>query len=236
MKNAFLSMTGAVSIALTASAASAQPALLLNGEFQLYKPGEPTVTAELTGGYVPWNGVIPPTNLSIINGSANYSDGTSGSTVDLPGWTKIQGNTDILHNGPEGSLALNTFAAWGGRSRVQSTPATVGVGANTTYTITAQIDGPDGGPIEGELAFHLMAGSVQLTADEALPSFTGGLGFQTITRTYTIVSLPVGVSAGAPLTVVLGVGDNNNFGNRMIWDNVKLIADPPDPGTLIVVR
>ncbi len=240
MKNAFLSMTGAVSIALTAFAASAQPALLFNGGFEIYKPGTAyTVAGTLDGGlfqsYV--KGVGDNRDVIGAVGSVTWDDATTSSTADLPGWVSIHGSgTDTAINGVGGSEGLNVFAAWGGRVRVQSTPTTAGFGANTTYTITAQIDGPAGGPIEGELAFHLMAGSVQLTADEELPSFTGGLGFQTITRTYTIGGLPTGVSSGDPLTIVIGVGDNNTFGNRMIWDNVELIADPPEPGTLIVVR
>jgi hypothetical protein len=218
-------------VALTAFAASAQAALLLNGNFEIYKPGTGyTVAGTLNGSlfdsYVKGVG----NGLSVIGpvSTVTWDDATTGSAVDLPGWVSIHGgNPDTATNGVGGSEGLNIFAAWGvGHDRVQSSVTTALVGANTTYTITAQIDGPAGGPIEGPLAFHLMAGTVQLTADAALTSFTGGLGFQTITRTYTIGALPDGVSAGDPLTVVIGVEDANNRGERMIWDNVALIPEP----------
>jgi hypothetical protein len=212
--------------ALTAFAASAPAALLSNGGFDIYKPGTGyTVAGTLTGtlfqSYV--QGVGDARNVVGAIGTVTWDDATTGSTADLPGWVSIHGgNPDTGTNGVGGSEGLNIFAAWGGQQRVQSTVTTAVIAANTTYTITAQIDGPAGGPIEGGLAFHLVAGNVQLTADAALPSFTGGVGFQTITRTYTIAALPDGVSAGDPLTVVLGVEDTNTLGNRMIWDDVVL--------------
>lgn len=219
--------------ALTAFATSAQAAVLLNGSFDIYKPGTGyTVAGTLDGGvfasYV--QGVGDGRNVAGTTGTVTWDDATTGSTADLPGWSSIHGgNPDTATNGVGGSTGLNIFAAWGGQARVQSSVTTALIAANSTYTITAQIDGPAGGPIEGDLAFHLMAGTVQLTADAALPSFTGGLGFQTITRTYTIGALPGGVSAGDPLTVVLGVEDTNTLGNRMIWDNVVLIPEPSTP-------
>jgi hypothetical protein len=213
--------------ALTAFAASAQAASLLNGGFDIYKPGTGyTVAGTLDGGgafdsYV--QGVGDGRTVTGSVGTVTWADATTGSTADLPGWVSINGgNPDTGKNGVGGSTGLNIFAAWGGQQRVQSSVTTAVIAANTTYTITAQIDGGAGSPIEGDLAFHLMAGAVQLTADAALPLFTGGLGFQTITRTYTIGALPGGVSAGDPLTVVLGVENTNTNGDRMIWDNVVL--------------
>jgi len=77
-----------------------------------------------------------------------------------------------------------------------------------------------------------MANGIQLTANAPLPAFTGGLGFQAISRTYDLSVLPGGVNAGDPLTIVLGVEDNNTIGNRMIWDNVDLV---PEPATMILL-
>jgi hypothetical protein len=219
--------------ALTAFAASAPAAVLLNGGFEIYKPGTSyTVTGTLNGtlfqSYV--QGLGDGRNVTGAVGTVTWADATTGNTADLPGWLSIHGgNPDTGTNGVGGSEGLNIFASWGGQQRVQSSVTTALIAANTTYTITAQIDGPAGGPIEGDLAFHLMAGTVQLTADAALPSFAGGLGFQTITRTYTIGALPGGVSAGDPLTVVLGVENTNTLGNRMIWDDVVLIPEPSTP-------
>jgi hypothetical protein len=219
---------------LTSFAAYAQAEPLLNGGFEIYKPESGYTVAGTLDGPGPFDsyvqGVGDGRNVTGSVGTVTWADATTGSTADLPGWVSIHGgNPDTGKNGVGGSTGLNIFAAWGGQQRVQSTVTTAVIAANTTYTITAQIDGPAGGPIEGGLAFHLMAGTVQLTADAALPSFTGGLGFQTITRTYTIGALPDGVSAGDPLTVVLGVEDTNTLGNRMIWDDVVLEVESSPP-------
>ena len=98
------------------------------------------------------------------------------------------------------------------------------------------VDGPSGGPIEGDLAFHLLADGVVLTATAPLALLTGSVGFQEISRTYDATSLAGHV--GESLTVIIGVEDSNNFGNRMIWDNISLTvgASAFDPGTVITVR
>jgi hypothetical protein len=196
--------------------------LVPNGEFQFYKPGEPDVTAEITGGWVPWNGVISPTNLTILGGgSANYSDSTTGSTVDLPGWKKIRGNADVFGNGPAGSNAFNAFGSWGGQTRIESAEPLGTVQAGGVYTISVMVGGPDTGPIEGPLAFHLLADGVQLTPTSSVePTLPNGGAFQLISRTYEGAALADHV--GASLTIVLGVEDDNAIGNRVIFDDVSI--------------
>lgn len=219
-------------LALLPFAFPVQAALVSGGDFQLYKPGEPTVTAALTEGWVSWNGVIPPTDLSINNGSADYSDGTSGSTVDLLGWTKIQGNVDITANGPGGSLALNVFAAWGGQSRVASASSLGTITGGLDYTISAMIGGPDTGPIQGPLAFHLLADGAELTPTSSVdPSVPNNGEFQTISRTYEAADLAGFV--GQEMTIVVGVTDDNEIGNRVIFDDVSLDA-VPEPGSSLL--
>lgn len=201
---------------------SAGAELVPGGDFQLYKPGEPTVTAELTGGWVPWNGVIPPTALNILGGaSANYSDGTTGTTVDLLGWKKIRGNADILGNGPGGSLAFNAFGSWGGQTRIESAESLGTVQAGGVYTISVMVGGPETGPIQGPLAFHLLADGVRLTPTSAVePTLPNGGAFQKISRTYEGAAIADHI--GASLTIVLGVEDDNAIANRVIFDDVAI--------------
>jgi hypothetical protein len=210
---------------------SAGAELLPGGDFQLHKPGDSGVTAELTGGWVPWNGVIPPTNLSISGGgSANYSDSTTGTKVDLPGWTKIRGNADILGNGPGGSLAFNAFGSWGGQTRIRSASSLGTVQADGIYTISVMVGGPDTGPIQGPLAFHLLADGVQLTPTFVVdPTLPNGGAFQKISRTYG--GAAIADHLGKSLTIVLGVEDTNATGNRVIFDNVSIerIGTGPTP-------
>ena len=219
-------------VALLSFAAASQAAVIAGGDFQLYKPGEPTVTATLTGGWVPWNGVVPPTNLSISGGaSANYSDGTTGTTVDLLGWTKIQGNVDILDNGPGGSTAINFYGSWGGQSRAVSASSLGAIAPGMDYTISAMIGGPGTGPIGGPLAFHLLANGVELVPSSAVNPDTSG-NFQTISRTYDAAALAGFV--GQQMTIVVGVADGNTIGNRVIFDDVSLVAIP-EPTTPLLL-
>ncbi|MDG1073271.1 MAG: PEP-CTERM sorting domain-containing protein [Akkermansiaceae bacterium] len=214
-------------------------AAVINSGFQLTKGGLNVIT-DSAGGTNPFasysQGVGPGVNVAGGN-TVIYDDlTTSGGPVDMLGWTSVNGgNSDAGTNGVGGSQGLNIFAAWGGNQRiVGATSDTITTGSS--WTISAQIDGPAGGPIEGDLAFYLMANGVQLTADAPLISFTGGLGFQTITRTYTNVALPGGVSDGDALTVMIGVEDTNGKGNRMIWDNVELSgAAIPEPSSALLL-
>lgn len=201
---------------------SAGAELVPNGDFQLYKPGEPTVTAELTGGWAPWNGVIPPIDLNIMGGaSANYSDGTTGTTVDLPGWVKIQGNSDLLTNGPDGSIAFNAFGSWGGQTRIETEASLGTIQASGVYTISVMVGGPEGGPIGGPLAFHLVADGIQLTPTSSVdPTFPTNGAFQEISRTYEGAAIADHI--GASLTIILGVEGDNTLPNRVIFDDVTI--------------
>ena len=198
------------------------------GGFQLYQPGSTTVTAELTGGYVPWPTSIPnptdPTSLTINGGSANYSDSTTGTKVDLLGWSKIQGSADILNNGPGGSVALNCFAAWGGDTRVETTGSLHTITTGEIITISVDVSGGPGGPMAGPLAFHLYANGSLVTPSSSVN--VSGEASKTISRTYGPAALAGHI--GATTKIVLGVEDANNEGNRVIFDNVSLVSAVPD--------
>lgn len=217
-----------------------QAAVIFGGDFQMYKPGtDYTVTAELSGP-TPFDsyasGFGDGLTLKGPTASANYSDSNIGNTVDLPGWKSVHGgNPDSGKNGVDGSTGLNIFAAWGGQARVETVSAVGTVAAGNTYTISAMIDGPAGGPIDGPLAFHLLANGVQLTpsaiVDVPLP---GGNGFQTISRTYDASSIAGHI--GESLTIIVGVEDTNTLGNRMIWDNVSLdVVAAPSSGNFSLI-
>ena len=222
-------------------AGSADAGLIQYGDFGLYKPGTSYgVTATLSGpgpfdSYA--KGVGDGVPLAGGTATATWGDGSGvsavGGPVDLPGWVSVHGgNPDTGANGVGGSSGLNIFAAWGGQARVETAAPVGTVTVGDIWVISAAIDGPAGGPIEGPLAFHLMANGIQLTATAPLSPFTGGLGFQAISRTYDLSTLPAGVNAGDPLTIILGVEDANTNGNRMIWDNVGLV---PEPATMILL-
>lgn len=207
------------------------------GDFQLYVPGtDYTVTAELSGpgpfdSYVKGVG----TNCALAGGIAEAygADGSTNSTVDLPGWVSVHGgDPDTGKNGVEGSSGLNVFAAWGGDVRVETDSPVGTAEAGSTYTISAMVDGSANGPIEGELAFHLLANGTQLSPVAPLSPLTGGIGFQTISKTYDPTSIAGHV--GEALTIMIGVADSNDFGGRMIWDNVSLTEGPNTTSVIIL--
>ena len=219
----------------------AQAAVIFGGDFQLYKPGTGyTVTATLSGpgafdSYA--QGVGDGVPLAGGTKTATWDDGSGvsapGGPVDLPGWTSVHGsNPDTGANGVGGTSGLNIFAAWGGQARVQTSASVGTVDVSKVYVISAMVDGPAGGPIEGPLAFHLLANGIQLTPSAQVTPNTGGLGFQTISRTYDAASL-AGLD-GQSLTIVLGVEDTNTLGNRMIWDDVSLDVVPEPSSALLL--
>jgi hypothetical protein len=141
--------------------------------------------------------------------------------VDLPGWVPLQSGNDLVGNGVDGTTGMNLFAAWGGDGRIQSANSLGTVQAGGVYTISVMVGGPDDGPIQGPLAFHLFADDVQLTPTSSVePTLPNGGAFQEISRTYEGAAIAGHI--GKSLTVVLGVEDANEAGNRVIFDNVSI--------------
>jgi Family of unknown function (DUF6288) len=199
---------------------STDSGLVTNGNFQMYKPGTGhTVIASFADGSAYAKGV--GNGIVLAGGTVNYGDGSTGTTVDLPGWTPLQSGNDLAANGVDGSTGMNFFAAWGGDGRIQSASALGTVKDGGVYTISAMVGGPDDGPIQGPLAFHLLADGVQLTPTSTVnPTLPNGGGFQQISRTYQGAALAGHL--GASLTIVLGVENANDAGKWVVFDNVAI--------------
>ena len=214
---------------------------VVNGEFQMFKPGTNyTVTATFNGNAFA-RGVGD--NLDVLNNTVSYSDGSPDGQpgdatpdIDLPGWIPLQSGNDLVPNGVDGSTGMNLFAAWGGDGRIQSADPVAVAAANTTYTIRVLVGGPDTGPKAGPLAFHLAANGVNLTptssVDVTIPSPSA---FQEISRTYDASAIASVI--GQDLRIVLGVEDANDAGNRVIFDNVTLevVSVDPPPAFPVVI-
>jgi len=214
-------------------------ALVFGGDFQMYKPGT---------GYTVTATFVPGTNsfargvgdgLDLAGGSVSYSDGSSFVAagdglpdIDVPGWVNIQSGNDLLNNGVGGSTGLNIFAAWGGDGRVQSASSLGTIMGGQSITITAMAGGPSRGPIGGPLAFHLMAGATQLVPTSFMDPVAPDGTFQMISRTYDAAALAG--SIGEEMTIVLGVEDANDLGNRVIFDDVTLTAIPEPSSSLLL--
>jgi len=223
---------------MSAIIAPSQAAVVFSNGFQLYKPGTGyTVTAELSGpgpfdSYA--SGVGDNITLSGGTGTANYGDATTGTTVDFPGWSQVQGGNDMGKNGVGGSTGLNVFAAWGGDGRFETSSPVGVIQVGLTYTLSVMVDGPTTGPIQGPLALHLLANGTQLTPTSVVDIVTPDADgiFQQISRTYDAASLAGNI--GESLTIIVGVEDANNFANRVIFDDVLLEAVPEPSSSLLL--
>ncbi len=229
-----------VSATVLALAGQSHAALVLGGDFQLYKPGSTTITAELVdNGFAQWTSAlttpVSPDSMNVATGSANYSDATSGSEADLLGWTKPQGGADIVNNGVGGSAALNLFAAWGGFPRpiVDTAGSLHMIGAADTITITTMVGGPSGGPKSGSFFFSLYANGVEVTPSSSInQSLPLDEGFQMISRTYDSTALAAHV--GQTTSIRIAVPDSNTIGNRIIFDDVSFTV-VPEPSSIALL-
>jgi hypothetical protein len=217
-KRNVLTIVALAILALASGLAQAETIPVPNGEFMIYKPGTNyTVTATFPpGGNSYAKGVGD--NLTVIGDAiANYSDGTSGAVVDCPGWKVLTGNDDLFGNGMDGSVGFNAFGTWsGGTGTTAGSAASLGdIAGGRTYTLSAMVNGS-----AGPLVFDLLAGGVALTPSSSVTPSLPTSGWQEISRTYDAAA--VGNYLGQPMTIVLGTGDKNLVGTRVVFDNVSL--------------
>jgi hypothetical protein len=207
-----------------------------NGDFEtIYKPGSATVSADLGDGWT--QGLGPDTPMD--NGTATYSDGTTGAAVDIPGWigADVQawidgGGTydrDTTTGNRQGSVAgqgptldglyyyLSNGGGWGnaaGGLIVSEAPlATIEAGLNYTLSMLAE-----GGATP--VVLELLADGVALTPSASVgPALTDS--WQEVSRTYDAASLADHVDAS--LTIRLGVGRGAS-GGQSHFDAVSLAS------------
>src|ERR1700722_6629690 len=124
---------------------AASPNLVTNPDFTAFEPGSTTVTATLTSGdHTDGLGSPASGGLPVFGGSGfatvQYSDGTSGTAVDVPGWTASNSQ------GAVGVFQRNTYSAYignidGTSTQVQQVSQTLSISLqpNTTYTLSFQV-------------------------------------------------------------------------------------------------
>ena len=185
-----------------------------NGDFQLYKPGtDYTVTADLNGNYAQGVG----DNLTVKGGGeAVYSDGTTGASVDCPGWMSTIGPADLVGDGIDGSTTLHAFGTWsGGSGTTVVSAASLGEIASGTYTLSAMVNG-SGGP----LMLELLVDGVALTPSSSVTPSLPTDGWQEISRTYD--AGVVGDYVGQAMTIALGTVAEDLEGTWVAFDDISL--------------
>ena len=231
---------------------SAQEIVVPNSNFEeIYLPGSDTITGVLADGGNSWTQGVGP-DCPIDTGMYSFSDGTTGTVADIPGWVgydrdgwvalggtygrdqttgNLQGS--IQANGVDSSYCyLANGGDWGNPAGgLIVSDASLGNVEEGTYTLSMVARGPDGPATP--VVLKLLAGGIALTpASSVDPVLTGD--FQEFSRTYDSDSLEGFL--GEPLTICLGVGRGAS-GAQTHFDNVSLILDPvssaPNPPTAV---
>jgi hypothetical protein len=211
-----------------------------NGNFeQIYKPGSDTITADLGGGWT--QGVGPDAPMD--DGTATYSDGSTGDVVDIPGWIGADpqgwidnGGTydrDTNFSNRQGSVAaqivspdglyyyLSNGGGWGNAAGgLIVSEASLGNVEDGTYTLSVLATGPDGPATP--VVLELLADGVALTPSSSEdPALSGE--WQEFSRTYDAGSLAGHI--GESLTIRLGIGRGASGGQSCL-DAVSLSYAP----------
>jgi hypothetical protein len=212
---------------LLAVGVTAQANYVVNGDFQtIVKPGTGgTVSATIPDGC--YFG-IPGQNIK-GGGPATYGDGTTGDSVELPGWVAVDGtNSDCMQGGTwggplgSGDIAFLCFGTWGGPTTIE-TAAPLSVSPEMragTLELSADVF-----HTARPVALELLLDGVALTPDTV--SSPDGAAFEWVkfTRTYSAIgagdlTVYVGTSDG------VGTGTWSGSGNRASVDNVALVPEP----------
>ena len=227
-------------------AVSADEIVVPNSNFdEIYQVGSDTITGTISGGG--WTQGVGP-ECPIDNGTYNFSDATTDTVADIPGWIgydrdgwialggtygrdqttgNLQGSIGNQGQGVDGSLYyLANGGGWGngaGGLIVSADPLGT-VEGHVTYTLSMLAKGR-----AKPVVLDLLAGGVVITPTSSVdPDLTGE--YQEFSRTYDPDSLVDFI--GEPLTICLGVG-REATGQQSHFDNVSLDAtDTRCPGNL----
>jgi|GEM_PF-954805 len=224
--------------------------LVPNGNFEtIYKPGSTTITGVLSEGA--WTqGVGPNCPIDSGSGTYNFSDTTSGTVADIPGWVGYdkdgwlafggtydrdpnfpdrQGSTSNQANHTDGEEAANCYltngGGWGnpaGGLIISKDPVAT-VAADTAYVISMFAKGVDG--TEAPLALDLLANGVKVTPDHSgNPVLLTGL-WREYTRTYNADTMSA--YEGQALKIVVGLGrplPDGSVGAQLQLDDVAIVG------------
>jgi hypothetical protein len=196
-----------------------------NGDFeQVYKPGSTTITADLGGGWT--HGVGPDTAMD-GDQTAAYSDGTTGTSVDVPGWINTPG-WPPSYTWPVGcgSIArqeatpdgLYYYTANGGEwgngqgGAIESDAPLTTVRDGVTYTVSMLVNGP-----VTPVVLDLLANGVALTPSSSVDP-GAPYAWEEFSRTYDAASLTGHL--GESLTIRVGWGPDA-VGAQSHLDNVR---------------
>jgi len=224
--------------------------LVPNGDFEtIYKPGSTTITGVLSeAAWTQGVGINCPIDSG--SGTYNFSDTTSGTVADIPGWVGYdkdgwlafggtygrdpnfpdrQGSTSNQANHTDGEEAANCYltngGGWGNPAGglIISKNSVATVAADTAYVISMFAKGVEGN--EAPLVLDLLANGVKITPDHSgNPVLLTDL-WREYTRTYNADTMSA--HAGKSLKIVVGLGrplPDGSVGAQLQLDDVAIVG------------
>ena len=225
--------------------AQMQPIPVPNSDFELvYAPGQ----TEITGTVSDWTQGVGPDCPSDV-GNYTFSDASTGTVADIPGWLGYDRDGWILRGGTyerdqttghlQGSVSsqiipdsgIHSYLANGGSwgnpagGLITSAASLGNIAGNTAYALSMQTTGN-----AGPKTLHLLANGVIITPTTAsvepdpVADPDGYAALREISRTYDVAALTSYI--GDPITIVLGTGrDPNAFGEQSKFDDISLSSE-----------
>ncbi len=244
-----LTVAAVATLAIAVAQVRADTITVPNGDFELiYKPGSTTITAQLSPAGGSWTQGVGP-NCPIDSGEYAFSDQTTGTQADIPGWLGYDrqgwidwGGTygrDQTTGNLQGSVANQTNHTSGGSNcylangggwgnpaggLIVSDASLGNILSDCTYTLSMYRNG-DATPV----VLSLLANGAVLTPTSSVDP--NSAGWQQYSRTYEAEDLTSYV--GQAMTIVLGLGRDAS-GAQSQFDDVSLsyyVLGPPGQAT-----
>ena len=244
MKRRYLVLFVLLAIGMSATA-NAVIITVPNGSFeQVYKPGSTTITADLDGGWTNGVGETPGAAAPMHQGTqiALYSDGTTGTSVDIPGWINapdwpkaypdwVEGSGSVAAQSADPPDGIHYFTAngpdWGvaDSGACESAADLALIEADMDYTLSALVNGPI-----TPVVLDLMANGVVLTPSSTVDP--GTYAWSPVSKTYNAADLLGNV--GEALRIRVGWGPAADPSSQSHLDMVTLTAIP-EPATMLLL-
>ncbi len=201
------------------------PIAIINPDFEiLYKAGSTAVTSPLLDIRKFASGI---TNSNMAGPTVTFSDGSTGNSFDLPGWTFNAPNSlamGITNENSNFGIGRNmiTFIngeTFGGGSAEKTMSQTLAenLQQNTSYTLTADFGWRNDNSVASPPVLKLYAGATLLTPIASnSPALVKG-SFVSYTRTYLINNNAI----SGPLRIEFGIDANTN-GQQLNTDHITL--------------
>ena len=215
-----------------------------NGSFEtLYYPGQTTVTATISGSWTAGVGL----GAAVAGPAAVFSDASTSTTVDVPGWVSATGwlpsyDDPANRSGSVGAenpafhgnnYYLTNGSTWGNNNggAIESAATLATIASGESYTLSVFIRDNDAADRVGGRTLDLLANGVLLTPSSSTGTSGASETWNEFTNTYDAASLAAVVGQNLTIRVGWAMGVT---GSQSELDNVTLTSASavPEPTSL----